>query len=111
MTYLYEVTVDEMICVFMQITTYQALLKRDFDGKGLDSTFLKLKTVARCGNQKLLANAMKSYIGQNMSTPEIVHWRGLSLLVLQSVDCNSHGPDKVNNVIFCPNTWTTRQCI
>ena len=63
MTCLYEATVDDMICAFMQIANYQAWLKGGLDGKGLDFASLKLKIAARCGDPKILVDAMKSYLG------------------------------------------------
>lgn len=42
----------------------QVMVERGFYMKSLDSTSLKLKVVAMCGNPKLLANATKSYPGQ-----------------------------------------------
>ena len=63
MTCLYEVTVDDLIRVFMQITNYRLWLRDGSTGKGIDSMSLKLKVAARCGDLKLLADAMKSYLG------------------------------------------------
>ena len=60
---LYEATVDDMIRVFMQIGNYRTWLKGELDGKGLDYASLKLKATARCGDPKILADAMKSYLG------------------------------------------------
>jgi hypothetical protein len=63
MTCLYQATVDDLICAFMQIANYRSWLRGGSTGKGLDSASLKLKAVARCGDPKLLADAMKSYLG------------------------------------------------
>jgi hypothetical protein len=72
---LYEATVDDMNRAFMQISNYRTWLKRGFDDKGHDSASLKLKATAICGDPKMLADAMKSYLGQKTSTLEIVHGR------------------------------------
>lgn len=42
---------------------YRAWLKGGSNGKGHDSTYLKLKAATNCGDPKMLANAMKSYPG------------------------------------------------
>ena len=61
MTCLYEATVDDLICAFMQIAIYRSWLKGGSASKGHDSTSLKLKVVAMCGDPKLLAEIMESY--------------------------------------------------
>ena len=63
MTCLYETTLDDMIRVFMQIINYRTWLKGESDRKGPDSASLKLKAVVMCGYPKMLADAMKSYLG------------------------------------------------
>ena len=63
MTCLYETRINDITCAFMQIANYQAWLKGGLDGKGTDFASLKLKPVVRCGDPKMLANAMKSYSG------------------------------------------------
>jgi len=60
MTCLYEATMNDLICAFMQIANYRSSLRGGSTGKGLDSASLKLKAPARCGDPKLLADAMKS---------------------------------------------------
>ena len=52
-----------MIHAFMQIANYRTWLKGRSDGKGPDLASLKLKTTARCGDPKMLADAMKAYPG------------------------------------------------
>jgi hypothetical protein len=48
---------------------YRLRLKGDNSSKGPNFASLKLKVVARCGDPKLLANAMKSYLGvENLNT-------------------------------------------
>ena len=49
-------------------------------GKGLDSTSLKLKVAARCGDLKLLAKAMKSYPGAEDLNTRDCALKGLSCL-------------------------------
>ena len=39
------------------------MVKRGSDGIGLDLASLKLKVATRCGDSKMLADAMKSYPG------------------------------------------------
>ena len=63
MTCLCEATVDDLIHAFMHIANYRSWLKGGSTGKGLDFASLKLKADAMCGDPKLLANAMKSYMG------------------------------------------------
>ena len=49
----------------MQIANYRLSLRGGWGGstsKGLDFASLKSKVVAMCGDPKLLANAMKSYM-------------------------------------------------
>ena len=60
MTCLYEATINDFILPFMQIKNYRSWLKGGSFGKGLDSTSLKLKVVAKCGDLKVLVEAMKS---------------------------------------------------
>lgn len=47
----------------MQIANYMPWLKCGSTGKKLDSASLKLKVAVRCGDPKLLVDAMKSYLG------------------------------------------------
>jgi hypothetical protein len=61
MTSLYEATVDDMICAFMQMSNYISWLKGGSTCKGRDSKSLKLKVVARNRDPNLLAKAMKPY--------------------------------------------------
>jgi hypothetical protein len=62
-------TMDDMIHAFMQIANYRLWLKGGYMGKAPDSTPLKLKAVAKYGDPRLLANAMKSCIwAENLST-------------------------------------------
>ena len=63
MTCSYEAIVDDTICAFIQITNYWACLKGNLVDKGPDSASLKLKAAARCGDLKMLAHAMKFYLG------------------------------------------------
>ena len=61
MTCLYEATVDDLICAFIQIENYRLWLRGGSTSKMPYSASLKLKATARCGDPKSLANAMKSY--------------------------------------------------
>lgn len=60
MTCLYEATIDDLILPFMQIKNYKSWLKGGSFGEGLNSTSLKLKVVAKCGDPKVLVETMKS---------------------------------------------------
>jgi hypothetical protein len=95
------------------------MVERGFDGKGSDSASLKLKAVAKCGDPKMLADAMKSYLGaEDVNTRDCaLEWSEFfgstkrKLNLPPSTDCDSHGPDKVNYSIPHPNTRATRQRI
>ena len=88
-------------------------------GKGHDSTSLKLKVAAMCGDPKLLADAMKSYPGlEDLNTrdcalegSELFRSTKQKFDLLPGVDCDSHRPDKVNYSIPRPNTRVRRACI
>ena len=93
MTCLYEATVDDLIRAFMQIANYRSWLRGGSTGKGPDFASLKLKVAARCGDPKLLADAMKSYRGWKLSILGIVLWRGLNCL------------DPPNESLICHRVW------
>lgn len=57
----YETTMDDLVCTFMQITNCRLWLRGGFNNKGLDSVSMKLKVVAKCGDPKILVDAIKSY--------------------------------------------------
>lgn len=61
MTCQYEATLDDLVRVFKQIVNHISWLKRGSTGECLDSTSLKHKAIAKCGDWKLLAEVMKSY--------------------------------------------------
>lgn len=63
MACLYKGMVDDLIRVFRHIANYKTWLKGGSICKGLDSLSLKFKVIARCGDPKLLAHAMKFYLG------------------------------------------------
>lgn len=52
---------DDMVCSFMHIATYRSWLIGGSTGKGTIYVSLKLRVVVKCGDPKLLENAMKSY--------------------------------------------------
>jgi hypothetical protein len=116
---LYEATVDDLICVFMQIANYRSWLKGGSTGKRPDYASLKLKATARCGDPKLLADAMKSYPGlENIHTRdcalegyELFRSTKRKLDLPPGADCDSRRPNKVNHSILCPNTKVRRACI
>ena len=116
---LYEVTVDDKIRTFMQITNYRIWLKGGSDGKGLDLAFLKLKAVAMCRDPKILVDAMKAYPwAEDINTrdcvlegPELFGSTKRKLNLPTGADCDSHRPDKVNYFIPHPNIRATRQRI
>jgi hypothetical protein len=72
--------VGDLICAFMQIGNYKLWLIGGSTRKGTNFMSLKLKVGAKCGDPKLLADAMKSYLGEEDLMLGIVHWRGLSYL-------------------------------
>ena len=119
MTCLYEATVDDLICVFMQIANYISWLRGGSIGKGLDFASLKLKVVAMCRDPKLLADAMKSYLGLEDLYTRDCALEGFELFgstkrkfdLPPGVDCDSHRPDKVNYYIPRPNTKVRMACI
>ena len=61
MTCLYEVTMDNLIFVFLQIANYISWLRYGSTCKGHGFVFLKLKAATMCEDLKLLADFMKSY--------------------------------------------------
>jgi hypothetical protein len=100
----------------MQIANYRLWLRGGSTGKGLDYASLKLKAVARCGDPKLLADAMKSYPGaENLNrrdcASELFGSSKRKLDLLPGADCDSHRPDKVNYLIPRPNTRVKNACI
>jgi hypothetical protein len=119
MTCLYEATVDDLIYAFMQIANYRSWLKGGYTGKGFDSVSLKLKIVVKCGDPKLLADAMKSYPRLEdlnirdcaLEGSELFGSTKRNLDLPPSADCDSHRPDKVNYSISRPNTKVRRACI
>ena len=90
MTYLYEATMDDMICAFMQTTHYRAWLERKSDGKGLDLKSLKLKAVAGVEIQKCWLMPWSFTHGQKIPTPKIAHWKCLSFLVPPNTNSTYH---------------------
>jgi hypothetical protein len=119
MIFLYEAIVDDMICAFMQIAYYRTWLKRGSNGKGSDLASLKLKTVARCGDPKMLADAMKSYPRAEyvsirdcaLEGSELFNSTKHKLNLPPGADCDSHRPNKVNYSISHPHTPATCQRI
>ena len=112
MTCLYEATMDNMIRTFMQIANYRAWLKGELDGKSPDFASLKLKAVARRGDSKMLADAMKSYPGVEDANTRDCALEGSKLFgstkrkfnLPPGANCDFHQPDKVNYSIPRPNT-------
>lgn len=60
-TCMYGAIVVDLIHAFLHIANYKSWLEGGFTGKGPNSTSLRLKATARCGDPKLVANAMKFY--------------------------------------------------
>lgn len=58
---LYEMTLDDLICVFMQIANYLLWIKGGSTSKGPCLLSSRLKIVGRCGDPKLFADARKFY--------------------------------------------------
>lgn len=105
MAYLYEVTLDDMICAFfMQITNYTCNCS--------NSMSLKPKDVARCGDPNLLVDAMKSYLGAKDVNTRDCALEGFKLFgstkrkldLPHGADCDSHSMDKANDSIPHPST-------
>ena len=121
MTWLYKatVTMDDMIHAFMQIANYRLWLKRGYMGKAPNSTSLKRKTIAKCGDPRLLANAMKSYPWvEDVNTRdcalegfELFGSTKQKLYLPLGTDCDLHQPDKVNQSISHHRTRATHQRI
>lgn len=72
---MYETIVNDLFLAFMQIPNYKLWLKGGSIGKDPDSTSLKLKVVVRCGDPKILIDAMKYFLGHKFLTLKIVPWR------------------------------------
>ena len=68
MNYLYKMTMDNLIRAFMQIIYYRLWLRGGSTSEGLDFASSKLKAATKCGDPKLLGNAMKSCLGQYIWT-------------------------------------------
>jgi hypothetical protein len=63
MTCLYAATVDNLLCAFIQITSYCAWLKGGASSKDLDKCTLRPKSAQRSGDPKLTAEVVRSYSG------------------------------------------------
>lgn len=63
MTCLYEVTMDDLSYAFSHIANYKAWLRGGSTSIGPNFASLELKVVIRCGDPKVLADAMKSIQG------------------------------------------------
>ena len=59
---MYEATMDNLIRAFMRVANYLSWLGGGSIGKDFDSMSLKLEVVAKCGDPKVLVDAMKSYL-------------------------------------------------
>ena len=96
-----------------------SIVGRGYDGKRHDLAFLKLKADAKCGDPKMLANAMKSHPrAKNINTrdcalegSELFGSTKCKLNLPPGVDCDFRQLDKVNYSIPHPNTWATCQLI
>ena len=89
---------DDLICAFMHIANYRLWSRGGCTCKGPDFTSLKLKVDARCGDPKLLANAMKSYLEAEYPNTRDCDLEGFELFgsikqkldLPPGADCNSH---------------------
>jgi hypothetical protein len=96
--------VGDLICAFMQIGNYKLWLIGGSTRKGTNFMSLKLKVGAKCGDSKLLADAMKSYLGEEDLNARDCALEGFELFKCSNrkfdmpsgVDCNSHRLEKVN---------------
>lgn len=101
-TCLYEGTIDDIICAFMQIANYKSWLKGSSTGRNLDSTSLKLKVTAHCGDPKLLADATKSNPWVEVINTRECVWEGSELFdstkrklnLPPGANCDSHRFEK-----------------
>jgi hypothetical protein len=95
-------------------------LKNHSIRKGHDSTSLKLNIVAKCGDPKMLADAMK--FSPRVEDPntkdcaledlELFGSTKQKLDLPPKVDCDPHQPKKMNYSIPHPNThYAKRTCI
>ena len=96
----------------MHTINYRLWLKGDNSGKGPNFVSLKLKVVARCGDPKLLANAMKSYSGvENLNTRDSLTPPNTSLICDQ-VPIVTHIELTKESVRFLALTlWQNNACI
>lgn len=68
----YEPTIDDMIWAFIQIANYYTWLKSGSTRKRTNQASLKLKTTTQTRDLKLVAEAMKSFLGiENLNTRSI----------------------------------------
>lgn len=110
MTSLYEMTMDDLICAFMHI----AWLRGGYTSEGLDSTSLKMNVVVKCGDPKLLVDAMKSYAWvQDLNTKDCTlemfeHFGSTKhkFILPPCANCHSHQSNKANYSFPRPNTRT-----
>ena len=79
---MYKVTTDDLIYVFMKIANHILWLKREFIGRGHDSTSLKLKVATNYIDPKILtcANDVFFWGGHKILTLWIVPWKARSYL-------------------------------
>ena len=88
---------------FMHITKFGSWLRGGYTGKWSNSASLKLKVDARCGDPKLLVDAMKSYPGLEALDTRDCALEGSELFgstkrkldLASGVHYNSHRPDKM----------------
>ena len=107
----YEATMNDMIYAFIQIINYRTWLRRGLDNKDLDSASLKVKVIVRCKDPKMLADAMKSYLGAESAKTRDCALEGFELSRSTKQKFNLHRSDKVNYSIPRPNIWATCQRI
>ena len=106
-------------CAFTHIENQWSWLRGGSTSKGLDSASLKLMTIARCGDPKLLAYAMKSHPGVEDFNTRYCVLEGSELFgstkqefgLPPDVDRKLHQSNKVNYSIPRPNTRVRRACI
>ena len=94
-------------------------LTADFITKGHDFESLILKVVAKCGDMKLMANAIKFDHGAKdlnitdcaLEGSEFHGSTKRKLNFLKSAHCDSHWFDQVNYSILYPNTRVKKACV
>ena len=117
--YLYEATIDDLICAFMQITSYRFWLKGGKEEKGLNKAELCVRHVYCFGKSKLIIEAVNSYPGAEDVLTKTRGFEGAEIFgsTKRKLDLppgsshNSHRLDTMNYSIPCDSTKSTTNSI